>query len=152
MRNPLIRPYKSDDFEIVTFFWRRANEQAFSDFKLTWEHTFEEDRDYFRNVILEKHDVWVAVINGKPVACMAISDDFISHLHVDPDYQRRGIGTALLDHAKSLSPKFLRLYTLQVNIKAGRFYEKNGFRAVKFGISPPPESEPDVEYHWNAME
>jgi anthranilate synthase len=22
--------------------------------------------------------------------------------------------------------------------------------AVKFGVSPPPESEPDVEYHWRA--
>ncbi len=28
------------------------------------------------------------------------------------------------------------------------FYEKNGFIAEKYGISPPPESEPDVEYHW----
>jgi hypothetical protein len=27
-------------------------------------------------------------------------------------------------------------------------YEKHGFKAVKFGLSPPPESAPDVEYRW----
>jgi hypothetical protein len=40
------------------------------------------------------------------------------------------------------------LYTLQINTNARAFYERNGFRALKFGLSPPPESEPDVEYHW----
>ena len=30
------------------------------------------------------------------------------------------------------------------------FYEKNDFVAEKFGVSPEPESEPDVEYHWRA--
>ena len=122
MRNPLIRPYKSDDFEVVTSFWRRANEQFFLASKLHWPHTFEEDQAYFRSVILIKDDVWVAEVNGKPVAYMAISDDFIAQLHVDLDFHRQGIGTALLDHAKILSPKFLRLYTLQANTKAGKFY------------------------------
>jgi len=27
-------------------------------------------------------------------------------------------------------------------------YEKHGFIASRFGTSPPPESAPDVEYHW----
>ena len=35
------------------------------------------------------------------------------------------------------------------DIKASKaFYEKLGFNAMKFGTSPPPESAPDVEYHW----
>ena len=33
------------------------------------------------------------------------------------------------------------------SIEAG--FEKHGFVAVKFGISPPPESAPDVEYAWS---
>ncbi len=63
-----------------------------------------------------------------------------------------GLGKALLDHARSLSPEHLWLYTLQINANGRAFYEKNGFRRVKLGISPAPESEPDVEYHWGAME
>jgi hypothetical protein len=27
-------------------------------------------------------------------------------------------------------------------------YEGQGFVAVKYGLSPAPESAPDVEYHW----
>jgi hypothetical protein len=35
-------------------------------------------------------------------------------------------------------------------LEQGRTVEEDGafFRAVRFGVSPPPESEPDVEYHW----
>jgi ribosomal protein S18 acetylase RimI-like enzyme len=54
----------------------------------------------------------------------------------------------LLAHACSLSPQGLELHTHQQNTGARRFYERHGFAAVRFGLSPPPESAPDVEYHW----
>jgi len=150
--NLSIRPYKSDDFAVVTSLWRRAREQAFPEFQHRKGHTFEEDQAYFRDVILVNNDVWVAEVDGEPVAFMAIAGDFIDQLYVDPEHQRRGLGKALLDYARSLSPEHLWLYTLQINTNGRAFYEKNDFCAVKLGISPPPESEPDVEYHWNAME
>ena len=152
MRDFLIRPYKSDDFEPVTTLWRRAREQAFPDFQRRKGHTFEEDQAYFRDVILINNDVWVVEIDRKPVAFMAIAGDFIDQLYVHPDYQRIGLGESLLAHARTLSPEHLWLYTLQINTNGRAFYEKNGFRIVKLGISPAPESEPDVEYHWGAME
>jgi ribosomal protein S18 acetylase RimI-like enzyme len=152
VRNYLIRAYKSDDFTAVTTLWRRAREQAFPEFQRRKGHTFAEDQAYFRDVILVNNDVWVAEMTGNSVAFMAIAGDFIDQLYVDPNYQHRGLGKALLDHARSLSPDHLWLYTLQINTSGRAFYEKNGFRVFKLGISPPPESEPDVEYHWNAME
>ena len=152
MREPLIRPYKSDDFEAVTNLWRGAREQAFPDFQRRKGHTFEEDQAYFRDVILIENDVWVLEVDGVPVAFMAIAGDFIDQLYVHPDYQRIGLGGSLLAHARTLSPEHLWLYTLQFNTNGRAFYEKNGFRIVKFGTSPAPESEPDVEYHWDAME
>lgn len=152
MRDSLIRPYKSDDFEAVTILWRRAREQAFPDFQRRKGHSFEEDQAYFRDVILVNNDVWVAEVDGEPAAFMAIAGDFIDQLYVVPNHQRRGLGQALLDYAKSLSPEHLWLYTLQINTNGRAFYEKNEFCIVKLGISPAPESEPDVEYHWNAME
>ena len=152
MRDFLIRPYKSVDFETVTTLWRRAREQAFPDFQRRKGHTFEEDQAYFRDVILINDDVWVVEAEEGPVAFMAIAGDFIDQLYVDPGHQRLGLGKALLEHARTLSPEHLWLYTLQINVNGMKFYEKNGFRPVKFGVSPAPESEPDVEYHWNAME
>ena len=58
------------------------------------------------------------------------------------------MGTALIERARALAPDRLSLHTHQKNDKARAFYEKHGFRAVRFGVSPAPESEPDVEYEW----
>jgi ribosomal protein S18 acetylase RimI-like enzyme len=152
LSNLLIRPYKSGDFAALTNLWRRAREQAFAEFQRAKGHTFEEDQAYFRDVILVNNDIWVAEVEGEPVAFMAIAGDFIDQLYVSPEHQHRGLGKVLLNHARALSPEHLWLYTLQINTRGRAFYEKNGFRAVKFGVSPPPESEPDVEYHWDAIE
>ena len=29
-----------------------------------------------------------------------------------------------------------------------RYFERRGFEVFEYGVSPPPESEPDVEYRW----
>jgi putative acetyltransferase len=147
-----IRKYRPEDFDPVTILWRIAREKSLPEFQRAKGHFFYEDQDYFRDHILEEDKLWVAEMDHRPVAFMAIRDEFIDQLYVHPDYQNRGIGKALLDHARQFSPDHLWLYTLQININACAFYEKNGFVAEKFGISPPPESEPDVEYHWRKVQ
>ena len=39
-----------------------------------------------------------------------------------------------------LHPSGLELHTHQENHDARQLYEKHGFRAVKFGVSQPPEA------------
>ena len=143
-----IREYRLDDFDAVTHLWRVAREQAFPEFQREKGHTFEEDCAYFRDVILHNNDVWIAEIDGRVAGFMAIAGDFVDQLYIHPDFQRRGLGKMLLDYAKQLSPEHVWLFTLQINTNGRAFYEKNGFVAVRFGVSPAPESEPDVEYHW----
>lgn len=82
------------------------------------------------------------------VGFLAINKSYIDRLYIHPDHQRRGIGAALIQHAQTLSPRGLELHTHVKNEAACAFYEKHGFVAVKYGVSPPPESEPDVEYQW----
>ncbi|MDQ2693553.1 MAG: GNAT family N-acetyltransferase [Chloroflexota bacterium] len=142
-----IREYRPEDFDAVTILWRVAREKSLPDFQRTKGHFFYEDQDYFRNHILNHNRLWVIERNARPVAFMAMRDDFIDQLYVHPDHQNRGLGKALLDHARQLSPDHIWLYTLQSNVNARAFYEKYGFIAEKFGFSPPPENEPDVEYH-----
>jgi putative acetyltransferase len=143
-----IREYRPDDFDAVTILWRISREKSLPEFQREKGHFFYEDQNYFRNHLLQNNRVWVVESDQQPVAFMAMRKDFIDQLYIHPDYQRRGIGRALLDFARRLSPSHLWLYTLQINVGARAFYEKNGFVAEKFGISPPPENEPDVEYHW----
>ncbi len=64
------------------------------------------------------------------------------------DDQRQGIGTALAEKAKDLSPDKLRAYVFQKNHAARSFFEKLGFVEVGYGASPHPEDEPDVEMLW----
>jgi GNAT superfamily N-acetyltransferase len=144
----IIREYRPEDFDAVTILWRVARERSLPEFQREKGHFFYEDRDYFRDQILMKDRIWVVEMGGRPVAFMAMDNDFIDQLYVHPDQWRMGIGEALLNFARERSPAHLWLYTLQVNVNARAFYEKNGFIVEKFGVSPPPESEPDVEYHW----
>jgi GNAT superfamily N-acetyltransferase len=144
----IIREYRPGDFDAVTILWRIAREKSLPEFQRAKGHFFYEDQDYFRDHVLKEDHVFVVESDEHPIAFMAMRDDFVDHLYVHPDYQHRGIGKDLLDYAHRLSPEHLWLYTLQINRNARAFYEKNGFVAEKFGMSPPPESEPDVEYHW----
>jgi GNAT superfamily N-acetyltransferase len=144
----VLREYHPDDFDAVTILWRISREKSLPEFQMEKGHFFYEDQDYFRNRVLKENHIWVVVLHGQPVAFMAMSGDFIDQLYVHPDLWRRGIGGALINLAREQSPDHLWLYTSQVNSSARAFYEKNGFVAEKFGVSPPPESEPDVEYHW----
>ena len=145
-QNFLIRDYREEDFDAVTILWRVAREKLLPEGETDTGHNFYEDQHYFRDQILQKNRVWVVEIEHRLAAFMAMKDDFIDQLYVHPRYQRCGIGKALLAFARGRSPEHLWLYTLQSNVNARAFYEKNGFAAEKFGISP--ENEPDVEYHW----
>ncbi|HEV8530990.1 MAG TPA: GNAT family N-acetyltransferase [Methylomirabilota bacterium] len=145
---PIIRRYEPADFDAVNDLWRRARLRAFPDFQARKGHTAEEDREHFRDVVLVRHDVWVAELDGRATGFLAMAGDFIDQLYIDPDHQRKGIGRALIAHAQALSPSGLRLFTFQINHDGRAFYESLGFVAVRLGVSPAPESEPDVEYHW----
>ena len=102
----------------------------------------------FRDVIVPRCDIWVAVEAGVVVGYMALDGSYLDRLYVDPAQQRRGFGLALLNHAMRSRPSGLELHTHQANQRARAFYERHGFKIVRFGVSAPPESAPDVEYRW----
>jgi hypothetical protein len=69
----------------------------------------------------------------------------VEHLYVQPDFQRAGIGSALLEVAKSRRPGGLRLWVFQRNHGARAVYARHGFTEVRFTDgSDNEEQEPDV--------
>lgn len=146
----MIRLYREDDFEVVTTLWFKAMRAAMPELMKRMGFELEAARDYFRNAVIPDNQIWVYERDGVPLGFLAIHGEFIDRLYVDPAYHRQGIGQALLMKARELLPKHMWLYTHVANKMARAFYEKNGFVAEKFGVSPAPESEPDVEYHWRA--
>jgi ribosomal protein S18 acetylase RimI-like enzyme len=145
---PIIRLYKPEDFDDITRLWFEAEKVAMPKLMERMGHTLEDAREYFSRVVVTEDQIWVYERDGLPLGFLAIQGDFIDRLYVDPAYHRQGIGQALLMKARQLLPKHMWLYTHAENKMARAFYEKNGFVAEKFGVSPEPESEPDVEYHW----
>ena len=143
-----IRPYQAGDEEAVVGVWHRAGLVAYA-YLPTWQaFTLEQARKVFREVILSNCDLWVGVSDERVVAYLAMQGSYIDRLYVDPAEQHKGWGTRLIDYAKALQPQGLELHTHQENVGARSLYERHGFVPVRFGISPAPESAPDVEYHW----
>jgi pimeloyl-ACP methyl ester carboxylesterase len=91
----------------------------------------------------------VATDGDDVVALLTIAPGWVEQLYVAPDRLGEGIGRRLLDHARERSSSELRLYTFQVNARARRFYERNGFVAEWLGDgSANEEGQPDVRYVW----
>jgi GNAT superfamily N-acetyltransferase len=112
-------------------------------------HTASEDWAFFGGLI-KRARVWVAEEADTIVALLVLNEDFVDHLYVAPTLQGLGVGSRLLDLAKSESAGRLRLYAFQRNQHARSFYEKRGFVAIEFGDgSGNEEGMPDVLYEWS---
>jgi GNAT superfamily N-acetyltransferase len=112
-------------------------------------HTLDEHRSFFAGCLAED-DVWAWEEDGVMLGYMILrGGDQLFHIYVEPAETNRGIGTALLEHAKRELPRGFTLWTFQENDGARRFYERHGLRAIAFGDgSGNEEGVPDVQYEW----
>lgn len=112
-------------------------------------HTDDEVRGWIRDRLIPDYETWVADDDGAVVALMALMPGHLEQLYVASDRLRDGIGRRLVDLAKERSPTGLSLWTFQVNDRARRFYERNGFLAVELTDgSGNQERQPDIRYEW----
>ncbi len=145
-----VRAYDAADFDVVTDRWHETNLVSYRYVEEHQKHTLADARRFFRDHLLPVCDIWVAARSGELLGVIAVEVPWIRQFAVFPEFQRQGVGTALLKRARERSPGEIRLFTFQKNAPARAFYERHGFTAVAFGISPAPELEPDVEYRWVA--
>jgi GNAT superfamily N-acetyltransferase len=106
-------------------------------------------RSWLGSLLVERDRLWVWDSDGEIAGFVGVDDTEVSHLYVAPPAQGRGVGKALLDHAKTVSPERLELWVFQRNEGARRFYERNGFRLVRLTDGADNmEREPDALYAW----
>ncbi len=146
-----IRPGDDADLEAVIRVWHETKRATYEFIAQERDRALDEDGAFFRTHILPRCALWVAVEDDAVLGFLALEGAYVDRLYVHPAAQGRGIGSALLDRAMALRPDGIALHTHQRNRAARAFYEKRGFRAVRLGISAPPENEPDVEYHWRPV-
>src|SRR5687768_18100114 len=90
-------------------------------------HTPDEDRWFIRETVLPEKEVWVAeresVVTGFTALGTRGGVEFMEHIYVAPEHQRRGIGSELMVRAKERRPAGFRLWVFQRNAGARNFYE-----------------------------
>lgn len=122
-------------------------------------HTDDEVLRWVRDRMVATMETWVAIDDagsvagadsavGAVVALMVVAPGHLEQLYVAPDRLGGGIGRRLVDLAKERSPEGLSLWTFQVNDRARRFYERNGFVAMELTDGENEEGQPDVRYEW----
>jgi ribosomal protein S18 acetylase RimI-like enzyme len=111
----------------------------------------DEHRPLLGSWFIERGAIFVAEEDGVVVGFSGIKDGELTHLYVDPAAQNRGLGSALLEHAKAESADGLFLWVFQKNEGARRFYERHGFRLAELTDgSGNMEREPDARYEWTS--
>jgi ribosomal protein S18 acetylase RimI-like enzyme len=94
-------------------------------------HTPAEVQVWKRYVVFPQQAVWVAEIDREIVGYASLEGRDLTNLYVHPDYQRRGVGSALLARVQAIASEGLQLWTFQQNEGAIRFYERNGFHVLR---------------------
>ena len=95
----------------------------------------------------------MAVVEGLIVGLLSVAHasdcSWIEQLYLSPAWIGRGIGTRLLELARTELPPPIRLYTFQRNERARDFYERRGFKSIRFSDGSSNEEKcPDVLYEW----
>lgn len=122
----MIRTFSKGDTEELIEMWYRASLIAhpFLD-----EAFLAAERREITDYWLPMAETTVYEIDGRVVGFLSLIDNEVGGIFVDPDHQRRGIGRALMDHARESRP-FLELDVFEANTVARRFYDNYGFRQV----------------------
>jgi putative acetyltransferase len=83
---------------------------------------------------------------------MELEDGWIHHLYIAPEFQNKGFGTRMLDYAKKISPRGIKLWVFEDNKDAIRLYEREGFLLMKKRNKDETTNEenlPDRLYQWS---
>jgi putative acetyltransferase len=141
-----LRPYRAEDEDAAIALWQRTWQQAYPsiDFaaRLAWW------RERWRNELVPDAAIIVAEAAGAVIGFVTIDKEgYLDQLVVAPEHWGSEVARLLVDEAKRRSPDGITLLVNKDNIRAIRFYERNGF--VQAGGSVNPASgRPVLKMAW----
>ena len=150
----MIREARPDEAETLLAIQRDACVVAFAHIFPPEKYPFP-DQDVLANwraALLEPEtEVYVAEDEGVSVGSLSLGNGFLSTLYVVPSHQGTGIGSALHDFAlerlRAHGLEVARLWTLEENWNARRYYEKRGWTLTEeTRVVPFPPQPLDVQY------
>lgn len=123
----MIRKYKAEDLEDLLLAWEKASKVAHPFLSDEFQ---ELERHKIENVYLPVTETWVWAADRRVVGFISLMGDEIGGLFLDPQFQREGIGRALVDHVRELREQ-LEVEVFKENIIGRAFYKKYGFVLIQ---------------------
>ncbi len=124
---PRLRRYIAADEDAAIALWLRTWQQAYPDIdfaaRLDWW------RERWRNELVAQAHIVVAENAGAMTGFVTVDPNtlYLDQIVVAPEAWGSGTAEALVTEARRLSPRGLDLQVNQDNVRAIRFYEKQGF-------------------------
>jgi putative acetyltransferase len=131
-----LRPYRAADEDAAIELWRRTWQQHYPqiDFnaRLDWW------RNRWRNELVPQAAIAVADRAGALIGFVTVDrkTGYLDQIVVAPEAWGGDVPPALIAEAKLLSPRGLDLVVNADNVRAIRFYEKQGFAVTGDDVNP----------------
>jgi putative acetyltransferase len=122
--NIVIRKMRKDDIDVVVDIWYKASIQAHS---FIPKEYWEDNKNLMKYKYLPISDVYLAVKGKAVLGFIALVNDNLAAIFVEPELQGKGAGSLLLDYAKSIR-NVLWLKVYENNKRGTKFYKNNGFK------------------------
>ena len=142
------RRARQNEGSAVADVWLRSRAASHPDIPAP-VHDADEVRRWFSDVVVPNFETWVVETSeGQIVGLLVLKDAWLDQLYLEPGWTGLGIGSCLVNLAKSRRPDRLDLWVFQSNVRARRFYEEHGFVLVETTEGENEESAPDAHYAW----
>ena len=122
----MIRKYCHTDLDELLDAWYSASKIAHH---FLTDSFFEYERENIASVYIPAAETWVYERDGKVIGFIALIGNEIGGLFVHSNYQGKGIGRSLMDHAANLRDRLV-LNVFEDNSIGLSFYEKYGFTRI----------------------
>lgn len=148
----MLRPATEDDVDAITSVLLRTRAAAVAAGTMPPAvHPASDMARHVREDLLVRREVWVSEVPDEVVAVMSLDDRWLDDLYVVAGHAGRGIGSTMLDLAKTLRPDGFDLWVFEVNTPAQRFYERHGLVELeRTDGAENPERAPDRRYGWRS--
>lgn len=138
----MIRKLQDADIDRVADIWLDANLKAHSFISPQyWKGNFETVKK-----MLPQAEVYVYENDREIWGFIGLNGAYIEGIFVSSEMQSRGIGKRLMDFVKTKKTE-LRLNVYQKNMRAIRFYQREGFKILREGMDEAT-GEKDYEMTW----
>ncbi len=130
-----LRQYVPADEDAAVALWLRTWQVAYPSLDFTARVAWWRQR--WCSELVSKSHIAIAENDHALIGFVTIdAHGYIDQLVVAPEHWRSGVGAALIEAAKHISPQGLDLHVNQDNHRAIAFYRKHGFVTVGEDVNP----------------